>query len=43
MSSKKLTAWDKVEIARNPKRKTSLDYIEKIFDDFISREEKSIY
>ena len=35
MSSKKLTAWDKVEIARNPKRKTSLDYIEKIFDDFI--------
>ena len=35
MSKKKLTAWDKVEIARNPKRKTSLDYIDKIFDDFI--------
>lgn len=35
MNSKKLTAWDKVEIARNPNRKTSLDYIEKIFDDFI--------
>lgn len=30
-----LTAWEKVEIARNPKRKTSLDYIEKIFDTFI--------
>ncbi len=28
-------AWEKVEIARNPKRKTALDYIEKIFDDFI--------
>ena len=33
--SKKLSAWDKVEIARNPKRKTSLDYIEEIFDEFI--------
>lgn len=32
---KKITAWEKVEIARNPKRKTSLDYIESIFDDFI--------
>ena len=31
----KLTAWEKVEIARNPKRKTSLEYIEKIFDEFI--------
>ncbi len=31
----KLTAWDKVEIARSPKRKTALDYIEKIFDEFI--------
>lgn len=29
------TAWEKVEIARNPNRKTSLDYIEKIFDEFI--------
>lgn len=33
--NKKLTAWDKVEIARNSKRKTSLDYINKIFDSFI--------
>lgn len=32
---KKLTAWDKVEIARNSKRKTSIEYIEKIFDSFI--------
>lgn len=30
-----LTAWEKVEIARNPKRATALDYIERIFDDFI--------
>lgn len=35
MANKKITAWEKVEIARNPKRKTSYDYIEKIFDDFI--------
>ena len=33
--TKKLTAWEKVEIARNSRRKTSLDYIEAIFDDFI--------
>ena len=31
----KLTAWEKVELARNPKRPTSLDLIEKIFDDFM--------
>ena len=31
----KNTAWAKVEIARNPKRPTSLDYIEYIFDDFM--------
>ncbi len=30
-----LTAWEKVEIARNPKRKTAIEYIEKIFDEFI--------
>ena len=30
-----LTPWQKVEIARNPKRKTSIDYIEQIFDEFI--------
>ena len=29
------TAWERVEIARNPNRKTSLDYIEKIFDEFV--------
>lgn len=34
-NKQKITAWDRVEIARNPKRKTSLDYIEKIFDEFI--------
>lgn len=32
---KEITAWEKVEIARNPRRKTSLDYIENIFDEFI--------
>ena len=31
---KNLTAWDKVQIARSPERKTSLDYIENIFVDF---------
>ena len=35
MANKKITAWEKVEIARNPKRKTSLDYINIIFDEFI--------
>lgn len=29
------TAWEKVEIARSQDRKTALDYIEKIFDNFI--------
>ena len=29
------TAWEKVEIARNPNRKTACDYIEEIFDEFI--------
>ena len=33
--SKDKSAWEIVEIARNQKRKTSLDFIEKIFDDFI--------
>lgn len=33
--SSKITAWERVEIARNPKRKTALDYIENIFDEFI--------
>ena len=31
----KVTAWERVEIARNPKRPTALDYIDKIFDEFI--------
>ena len=33
--SKTYSAWEKVEIARSPNRKTSLDYIDKIFDEFI--------
>lgn len=35
MENSKLTAWEKVEIARSPKRKTSLDYVEAIFDEYI--------
>ena len=35
MANTRLSAWEKVEIARDSKRKTSLDYIEEIFDDFI--------
>lgn len=31
----KVSAWERVEIARNPKRKTSLEYVDKIFDDFM--------
>ena len=30
-----LTAWDRVQLARNPKRPTALDYIEIIFDEFM--------
>lgn len=30
----KLTAWQKIKIARHPKRPYSCDYIEKLFDDF---------
>ena len=33
--TQELTAWQKVEIARNPKRKTALDYIDRIFDEFV--------
>ena len=33
--TQELTAWQKVEIARNSKRKTSIEYIEQIFDEFI--------
>ena len=31
----KLTAWERLEIARNPKRPTALDYINIIFDEFM--------
>lgn len=34
-NTRKLSAWEKVEIARNPDRKTSLDYINEIFDSFL--------
>ena len=34
-SKKKISAWERVEIARDPKRKTALDYISNIFDEFI--------
>ena len=30
-----ISAWEKVEIARDSKRKTALEYIENIFDEFI--------
>lgn len=33
--SKKITAWERVELARNPKRKTAIEYIGNIFDEFI--------
>ncbi|MGN1269661.1 MAG: acetyl-CoA carboxylase carboxyltransferase subunit alpha [Clostridia bacterium] len=35
MANSKISAWEKVEIARNPKRKTALDYIDAIFDEFM--------
>ena len=45
----KLTAWDRVKIARELDRPTAIDYIENIFDDFIElhgdryfRDDKSI-
>lgn len=30
-----ITAWQRVEIARNPHRKTAIEYIQNIFDDFM--------
>lgn len=33
--NKQLTAWERLEIARNSKRPTALDYIDIIFDDFM--------
>ena len=35
MPSAKISAWEKVEIARDPKRKTAIDYIDAIFDEFM--------
>lgn len=37
------TAWERVEIARSPNRKTSLDYIEKVFDEFIELHGDRLY
>jgi acetyl-CoA carboxylase carboxyl transferase subunit alpha len=33
--AKQITAWERVQIARDSNRKTSLDYISKIFDEFM--------
>ena len=30
-----LTAWNRVQLARHPERPTTLDYIDRIFDDFL--------
>lgn len=38
-----ISAWDRVEIARNPKRKTAIDYIECIFDEFIELHGDRLY
>ena len=35
MPSKKVTAWERVMIAREADRPTALDYIEDIFDEFM--------
>ena len=32
---KKMTAWERVEVARSPKRKTAIEYVENIFDEFV--------
>lgn len=39
----KITAWQRVEIARSPKRKTALAYIDAIFDDFIELHGDRLY
>ncbi len=41
--SKKLTAWDRVSLARNAKRPTALDYINIIFDDFLELHGDRLY
>ena len=38
-----LSAWERVEIARNSNRRTALDYIEKIFDEFIELQGDRLY
>ena len=38
-----ISAWDRVEIARNPKRKTAIEYIECIFDEFIKLHGDRLY
>lgn len=40
---KKLTAWDRVSLARNAKRPTALDYINIIFDDFLELHGDRLY
>lgn len=35
MQDEKISAWDRVKIARMPSRPTALEYIDDIFDDFI--------
>ena len=39
----KITAWQRVEIARSPKRKTALAYIDAIFDEFIELHGDRLY
>lgn len=34
-NEKEMTAWERVEIARDSKRLTSMDYIENVFDEFM--------
>lgn len=35
MNKEKISAWERVEIARNTERKTALEYINEIFDEFL--------
>jgi acetyl-CoA carboxylase carboxyl transferase subunit alpha len=39
----KLSAWDRVLLARHPKRPTSMDFISHIFDDFIELHGDRLY
>ncbi len=39
----KLTAWQRLEIARNPKRPTALDYMDIIFDEFMELHGDRVY